>query len=111
MMELLRTILFLPPGASSMSDAIDQLHFFVIGVTMIGAVGFFGAAVWFAFKYRRRSDVEYTAKKRTPRPWELLVAAGLLGLFLTWWVIGFRQYTQLHRTPEDALEIYVTGKQ
>lgn len=111
MMELLRAILFLPPGASTMADEIDKLHFVVIGTTMLGATGIFAAVIWFTLKYRRRSDQEYTEKVRAPVWFEVLVIGGLLSLFLAFWVVGMRQYGRMHKAPEDALTVYVTAKQ
>jgi cytochrome c oxidase subunit 2 len=115
MNELLRRILFLPPQSSTIAGEIDQLHFFVITVTMLGAtlVTLFGG--YFLFRYRRRFGRLVGPQRKTPQPlpfWaEAMVIIGLFGLFIMWWVIGFRQFMRMRVAPEDSLEVYVTGKQ
>lgn len=115
MNELLRRILFLPPQSSTVAAEIDQLHFFVITVTMLGAllVTLFGG--YFLFRYRRRSGRVVGPARKTTHPlpfWvEAAVIIGLFGMFILWWVIGFRQYMRVRVAPEGALEVYVTGKQ
>ena len=110
-MELLRSLLFLPPGASTMAEPIDQLHFFIIGTTFVGAFGILGAALWFSFKYRRRSDREYAPRIWSPTWLEVSSVGTLLSLFILWWAIGVRQYGELQNTPANAMDVYVVGKQ
>lgn len=110
MNELARWLLNLPPQASTAASRIDFLHYFVIGVTMLGAFGVFAAAFFFIVRYRRRDDGP------TPRivgslKTEVFVIGGLLSLFLLIWVVGFRQFIELKTPPAGAMEIYVTGKQ
>jgi cytochrome c oxidase subunit 2 len=42
---------------------------------------------------------------------ELLVIAGVLSMFLLWWVIGYRQYVKMLGEPADADIVYVDAKQ
>ena len=115
MNELFRRILFLPPQASTVAAEIDGLHYFVITVTMFGAfmVTLFGG--YFLIRYRRRFGRVVGAQRKAARPlpfWaEAAVILGLFGIFILWWVIGYRQYMRVRVAPEGALEIYVTGKQ
>lgn len=111
MMELLRRILFLPPGVSSISDEVDALHVFVITSTMIGVFAVFAVATYFSVKYRRRLPRQITADIRVPFVVEALVAGGLLTLFLTFWVLGYRQFTRMRQVPEDPLVFHVMAKQ
>lgn len=115
MNELLRRILFLPPQASTVAAEIDGLHYFVIIVTMLGAVAVTLFGGYFLIRYRRRFGRIVGTHRKPPSPipfWaEVMVVVGLFGIFITWWVIGFRQYMRLRVAPEGALEIYVTGKQ
>lgn len=41
----------------------------------------------------------------------LAEALTLLALFVTWWVIGFRQYVAMRAPPESTFDVYVSGKQ
>jgi cytochrome c oxidase subunit II len=116
--ELLRRMLALPPQASTVAQGIDRLHYFVILTTMVGSVAVAAVAAYFLLKYRRPSDVgQVTVAPRegvfrgVPLWAEITVIVGLLGLFLLWWAIGFRQFVRLRVPPPDAMEIYVSGKQ
>jgi cytochrome c oxidase subunit 2 len=115
----MRKILFLPPQSSTMARELDQLHYSVILVTMLGATAVALAAAYFILRYRKSAhrgtltpDPDPT---RTPGGipyWlEFAFIGFLLVLFVTWWVIGFRQFVRLEVAPAGALEIYVTGKQ
>jgi cytochrome c oxidase subunit II len=117
--EFMSKILYLPPQASSVAQGIDQLHYFVITVTMLGAFGVALACFIFIYRYRRsahrggylapREDSSHT-HGGLPFWLEGVVIAGLLGLFTLWWVIGYVQYVHLRSEPEDPIEIYVVGK-
>jgi len=116
MNELLRWLLFLPLQRSTVAKEIDELHYFVISVTLAGSVLVFLMAAVFVIRYRRPSD-------EVPRPnvhaaehypavlYELGILIALMVLFLVCWVIGSRQYVRLRLAPDNALEVYVTGKQ
>ncbi len=115
MNELLRTMLFLPPQASSVAREIDTLHYFVIIVTMLGAVGITILGGGFLLKYYRRSDIPEPAKYDKGPVMSNMMEGGiivsLLGLFLMWWWIGFHQFVKVRVPPAETMDIYVTGKQ
>ena len=113
MNDFLRRLLYLPEQASTIARDVDTLHYFVIGITMVGAAGVFAAALWWSIRYRARS---FDARSITPRVQAgLAVEGGLLAflvvLFIVFWVIGFGQYLRMRIPPRDAMVIYVTGKQ
>jgi cytochrome c oxidase subunit 2 len=119
MNEFLRTILFLPPQASTMARSIDYLHYFVIITTMIGAAGVAVVSLYFIVRYREAKE-RGGARPPDLRPhhsrggvslWkELSIFGGLLALFVLWWILGFIQYVRLAEPPRDSLTIYVIGK-
>ncbi len=111
MMELLRAILSLPEGASTSADGVDRLHFFVIGVTMIMSFYVFGAAAWFCIRYRKRRRGQLTKRLVATRRHEAFTITGVLGMFILWWVIGFRQYVHMVEAPADSQIVYVDAKQ
>jgi cytochrome c oxidase subunit II len=115
MNELLRTLLFLPRQASTIAEDIDKLHYFVIIVTMGGALLVTLVGGYFLFRYRRTAVQQDPARRMpgtAPAIWlEAVVVVGLFGMFVLWWVIGFWQFMAIRVPPENALEIYVTGKQ
>jgi cytochrome c oxidase subunit II len=113
--ELLRRILFLPPQSSTVASEVDGLHFFVIIVTMLGAAGVTLFGGYFLLRYRRRPGRPTGITREPIRAIsfgvEVLVVCGLFGMFIVWWVVGFRQYMRMRIAPEGALEVYVTAKQ
>ena len=113
MNQFLRRILFLPPQASTVAREIDYLHYFVILTTMAGATVLTVVGVAFVIRYRARGgEVPREDPAARPPVWaEISVIVGLLGLFCLWWVIGFVEYLKVQVAPENALTVYVTGKQ
>jgi cytochrome c oxidase subunit 2 len=110
--ELLRRILFLPAQASTVAREIDYLHYFVIITTMVGATLITIVGLVFSVRYRARRTLEREQPAPRPPLWmELGLVGFLLGLFCLWWVIGFFQYVRMRVPPENALTVYVTGKQ
>jgi len=113
--EIVREMLALPPQASTVAAEIDLLHFWVIGVTMFGATMIAALALWFTVRYRasrvggKPSDA--VERVQTPARIEIGLIALLVLLFLSWWVVGARQYSRLQTPPDDALEIWVVAKQ
>ncbi len=111
MEELMRTLLFLPPQASTMARQVDHLHYFVIVVTMISSFGVYIAAFWFNARNRRRGHDQLTAHVYASGRSEATMIIGFLALFLVWWLIGYRQFVQMAQAPADAMVVYVTAKQ
>lgn len=109
MNELARWLLNLPEQASTIAPEVDALHYFVIGVTMLGSFAVFFTALVFVVRSRRQSLP--TRRIVAPLWLEVTFISSLLSLFLFIWVLGFRQYMQMHRPPDGALEVYVVGKQ
>jgi cytochrome c oxidase subunit 2 len=112
MNELLRRLLNLPPQSSSVAHDIDMLHYAVILTTIAGATLAAVIALGFLLRFRRRTKtIPLTPRVIVPGWLEATVISGLLALFLTFWVVGFRQYRELGSAPPDAMPIYVTAKQ
>src|SRR5512141_1554151 len=110
MNELMRKLLFLPEQASDYAAQVDHLHFFVITVTMLGAVGVAGATIIFFLKYRRTSEEQTTPHVEPKAIHEVLFIAIPLGIFLLWFAIGFPLFVKLQSPPRDAMDVYVQGK-
>jgi cytochrome c oxidase subunit II len=102
---------FAPDQASTVSGTVDDLYLFLVGLTVFFSVLITALIIYFALKYRRRSDDEY------PRPIE-----GSMKLESVWIVIPFiivmvifvwgaSVYFAVFRPPEEALDVYVVGKQ
>jgi cytochrome c oxidase subunit 2 len=102
---------FFPPQASTVASRVDALYYFLLLVSFVFGLCIATAVVYFAVKYRRRSDAE--------RPAEM---HGSLALELTWTLIPFglsmiifgwsaNLYLHMVRPPDDALPVFVVGKQ
>lgn len=102
---------FVPPSASTISGKVDALYFYLSGVTIFFTLLISGVLIFFVIKYRRRNPFEI------PRP-----IAGSHKLETLWSVIPFiiamsmfawgaQVYFQMYRPPNNAVEIYVVGKQ
>jgi cytochrome c oxidase subunit 2 len=110
MNEMMRKMLFLPEQGSAYAAEVDQLHYFVITVTMLAATGVAAAALYFFVKYRRRSEQDVTPHVEPRTIHEVIFVGVPLGLFLLWFAIGFTQYVKLRTPPRDAMDVYVQGK-
>jgi cytochrome c oxidase subunit II len=100
-----------PEQASTMAPRVDQLYFFLLGVSVFFATLILILIIAFAINYRRRSDDEQ------PRPisgnlgLEILWTLVPLSLTLVMFVWGARLYFITFYPPSDALEINVVAKQ
>ncbi|WNG30063.1 cytochrome c oxidase subunit II [Cystobacter fuscus] len=111
MNELLNNILFLPEQASTFAERVDSLHIFVVTVTMLSSLAVGTAALYFFFRYRRRTPEQLTEYVIPSVKTEFLFVSLPLIFFLTWFVIGFRDFVFVTTPPKDAMDVYVMGKQ
>jgi cytochrome c oxidase subunit II len=102
---------FFPEQASTMAKRVDALYFFLLSVSGFFAVLIALLLVVFAFKYRRRSESERPptihGSLRLELAWTLIPFALTMVMF----VWGASLYVALARPPDDALQVYVVGKQ
>lgn len=100
-----------PAQASSIAARVDALCMFLMAVSVFFAGLIFFLVLYFAIKYRRRSEAEQ------PRPifgdmrLEMLWTLIPLGLTMVMFVWGARLYFTTVTPPTDAMEITVVGKQ
>jgi cytochrome c oxidase subunit II len=111
MNELFRILLALPPQASTFAREIDILHYVVIGVSLAGAVGVAAVVAIFLIRFRRRPGHPHAHRAHVPVWMEAAAIAGLLAMFLAFWVVGFRQFVKLQSPPPHAMVVHVVGKQ
>jgi cytochrome c oxidase subunit 2 len=100
-----------PEQASTLAPRVDALYFLLIAVSAFFTGLIFLLLFYFAVKYRRRSEAEQPLPMvgglRLELVWALIPFGLTMGMFL--W--GASLYFTTMRPPEDAMEIYVVGKQ
>jgi cytochrome c oxidase subunit 2 len=110
-MELPSFSLF-PPQASADAHRVDNLFFFIILLCLFFSVLTAILLLYFAVRYRRRKiDEPPPPAAHASNVMEYLWCAGLLVLFMVMFFWSAFVYVDLQRPPEDALEVYVVGKQ
>lgn len=102
---------FAPEQASTFAPHVDALYAYLVLITLFFSVLITALIIFFAVKYRRRSHGEL------PRP-----IAGSMVLELSWTIIpllismtifvwGASTFFKAYRAPQQAMEVYVVGKQ
>ena len=102
---------FAPDQASTFAPHVDALYVYLVTLTAFFTIAISAAIIFFAVKYRRRQAAEL------PRP-----IAGSMVLELTWTIIplmiamtifvwGASIFFKAYRAPQQAMEVYVVGKQ
>jgi cytochrome c oxidase subunit 2 len=107
---LLADVPLFPPTASSIAHEVDQLYFFLTGVSAVMTIVIFAAVIFFAFKYHRRKNpvaTQIEGSTKLELTWSILPFFVMLGMF--WW--GAELFFRNAQPPKDAMEIFVTGKQ
>jgi len=100
-----------PEQASTFAGRVDALFLFILGVTVFFSLLVALFMVYFAIKYRRRSEDQLPPRITSAPRMEMVWLVFLLGLFLTIFCWGAWSYFSMIRPPDDALEVYVVGKQ
>ena len=108
--DLMRQLLWLPDASSTFAPRVDQLHFFVIIVTMIASVLTGLLAFVFFFKYRERRPRQSTPLVVPSVKFEIIVIGVPLFFFLAWFVQGYQDYVWYTTPPENAMDVYVMAK-
>src|SRR3954462_6168106 len=99
-----------PDQASSVAHRVDHVYYYIIGTTVAISTTVAVLVIYFAIKYRRRSE-------EIPRPilgsttLETLWSAIPLVIALSMFVWSTRVYFDMMPPPADALEVYVVGRQ
>jgi cytochrome c oxidase subunit 2 len=100
-----------PVQASSVAGRVDALFLFLVLVSAFFATLIFVLILYFAIKYRRRTETEQPPAIHGDLRLELLWTLIPLGLVMIMFFWGARLFVTLSRPPANALEIYAIGKQ
>jgi cytochrome c oxidase subunit II len=99
-----------PDQASTVAASVDHVYYFIVGTTVAVSSVVAVLVIYFAIKYRRRSE-------EVPRP--ILGSHLLEGLWsgiplvvvLVMFVWAARVYFDIVKPPDNAEEVYVVGRQ
>ena len=101
----------LPEAASTEAQRVDTLFYFMLALCGFVAAGVVVLVVFFAVKYRRRTESQLALPSKAPRWVELTWTILPLFIFVGIFVWGARVYFALARPPKTAVEINVVAKQ
>jgi cytochrome c oxidase subunit II len=100
-----------PEQASAIAPDVDHLALFLLVVACFFTVLIFGSIFYFAIRYRRRSERELPHPPQAAMALEILWSVIPFGLTMVMFSWGASLYFKESRPPDNALPIYVVGKQ
>jgi cytochrome c oxidase subunit 2 len=100
-----------PEQASTLAPRVDALFFFLLAVSVFFAVLIFTLLLYFAVKYRRRSDRDRPRLIEGGLLLEVIWTVVPLGLTVVMFAWGALLFAEIRTAPADALELHVVGKQ
>jgi len=100
-----------PKEASTIAPHTDALFIFLCVVTGAMALFIFVTIFYLAIVYRRRPDNELAQEGEAPKFLELAWIVAPFIFFMVCFVWGAWLYFRISRVPDNALQVYGTGKQ
>jgi cytochrome c oxidase subunit 2 len=101
-----------PEQASTLAGQVDALYFFLIGVSVFFSLLIAGLVIYFAVKYRRRSETEEPPEPAAPAvTLEIVWSVIPLGICMIIFAWSASVFFKINRPPDDALEVYVVAQQ
>jgi cytochrome c oxidase subunit II len=104
------TFPLLPERASSFAGEVDALFYFIVAVTIFFTVAVSIALLYFAVKYRRRSEADRPAEIHGSLALELTWTLIPLAIVVVMFVWGAKVFFHMNRPPDDAMTVSVVGK-
>ncbi|MGZ8872473.1 MAG: cytochrome c oxidase subunit II [Pyrinomonadaceae bacterium] len=102
---------FIPESASTLSDDVDAVYFYISGVTVFFVTLISLVIIFFVIRYRRRNPFEIPRPVEGSTKLETLWSVIPLVIAMTIFVWAAKVYFAQYRPPQHAMEIYVVGKQ
>jgi cytochrome c oxidase subunit 2 len=99
-----------PEQASTIAREVDGLYLYLVTVTVIFSLGIAATLVFFALKYRRRSESQRPAEIHGSLVLEIVWSVIPLGLCAVMFVWGAQVFFHMNRPPDDAMTVNVVGK-
>lgn len=102
--------MFLPPRSSSHAANVDDLFMFCTYLSLIFFAIVAGAAIYFSWKYRRKSENDKTPHHEHNLALEIIWSVIPLVLVMIVFFWGLSDYLVARVAPNDSFEIQVTAK-
>jgi len=101
----------LPDQASNFAAEMDNLYLFIFWFSVVGTIAVAVLAIYFAVKYRRRSEDYRPAPPHEHPMLEYAMSAVLFVFVMVMFGWGASLFIRMNRPPSDAMEILCIGKQ
>jgi len=105
------TLPFFPEQASTMAPRVDNLYFYLLAVSAFFSVLIALLVIIFAIRYRRRSEAELPKPVEGSLKLEIAWSVIPLAIALSFFFWGAKLFFAMNRPPNDALQVYIIGKQ
>jgi cytochrome c oxidase subunit II len=102
---------FMPEQGTAIAKQVDNLYGFLLVVSFVSCAILIGGMLYFAVKYKRRTQNDKTPYITHDIRLEILWSVVPLIIFLMVFGWGWVIYHEMREMPKNALEIQVTGKQ
>src|SRR5436853_4633189 len=102
---------FVPESASSISSDVDAVYFYISGVTVFFTLLISAVIIFFVLRYRRRNAFEIPRPIEGSQRLETLWSVIPLLIAMSFFIWGASLYYRQYRPAQNALEVYVVGKQ
>lgn len=102
---------FMPPQGTGIAGQVDNLYSFLLWSSLVSCFILIGGMIYFALKYKRKSDTEKTPYISHNTFLEFLWSFIPLVFFLGFFAWGWWIYHEMRKMPDNALEVHVFGRQ
>ena len=106
-----KNIPFFPEQASTLAGEVDALYFTFLGISLFFGLLVAGLVVFFAIRFRRRSEDEIGRPEKAGIWLEIIWSVIPLAILLAMFAWGAKVYVEAFRPPSNAVEYFVTAKQ
>ena len=103
----------LPPAATDLAKKLDQLSYFLIGISLLAACLVIAGFVYFSIRFRRKSEKDKTPHITHNYLLEFLWSFIPFLIFMFVFAWGWFLYTRIREMPNknaNALEVHVYGQ-
>ena len=100
-----------PESASTISWKVDALYFYLSGVTLFFTLLISATLIFFVVRYRRRTPYEIPRPVAGSHKLETVWTVIPFVIAMTMFVWGATVFFEQYKPPQNAIEVYVVGKQ